>query len=69
MGFNFELSDDQIIKYTKWCDEVIKDVKPDMLGIRETFVFIPCTAGLGVKVVCGQHQLDLTEYDKLNNNK
>lgn len=69
MGVNlkFELSDEQMLKYAKWCDEVLKDIKPDMLGAREAFVFIPCTAGVGVKVIYKNHELDLTEYDKLNN--
>lgn len=63
---SFTLSDDQEEKYNNWKEETLKDIPTDDLGIRESFVFVPCTAGIAVKVVCGEHQLDITEYDKLN---
>lgn len=65
----FTLSEDQVKKYEQWRDETLKDYKSDELGVREAFVFIPCTAGMAVKVVCGKEQLDLTEYDGLGKPK
>jgi hypothetical protein len=65
----FTLSEAQEKKYIDWKDEYLKDVSADRLGVREIFMFIPCTAGIAVKVVCGEHQIDLTEYDKLGTNK
>jgi hypothetical protein len=65
----FTLSEAQEQKYNDWKEEYLKDVSADELGVREIFMFIPCTAGMAVKVVCGEHQIDLTEYDKLNNKK
>ena len=68
MGTNlkFELSDTQMVAYRKWCDEVLKDIPLDSLGSREVFMFMPCSAGIALKVVFNEHELDLTEYDKLN---
>jgi hypothetical protein len=65
----FTLSEAQEKKYIDWKDEYLKDVSADELGVREIFMFIPCSAGIAVKVVCGEHQIDLTEYDKLGTNK
>jgi hypothetical protein len=60
----FKLNKKQVAKYEEWRDVVLKDILLDDLGVREAFVFIPCTTGVAVKVVCGEHQIDLTEYDK-----
>jgi hypothetical protein len=63
----FKLTESQQDKLKKWQEETLKDIKADILGVREIFMFIPCTAGIAVKVVCGPHQLDLTEYENLGN--
>lgn len=64
----FSLSDEQMVTYLDWRDSVLKDIKHDITGIRECFIFIPCSTGVAVKVKCGEHVLDLTEYDLLNKN-
>ena len=62
----FSLSEKQEQKLKQWREETLKDIKPDNLGIRESIVFIPCTAGVAVKAVCGEHYIDLTDYNNLN---
>jgi hypothetical protein len=60
----FKLTKKQVAQYEEWRDNVLKDVLQDELGVREAFVFIPCTIGMAVKVVCGEHQIDLTDYEQ-----
>lgn len=62
----FELSREQFEKYKAWSETILKDIKLDELGVRESFVFIPHSAGMAIKVVCGEHQLDLTDYSDFN---
>jgi hypothetical protein len=65
-NITFSLSDTQKTKYLEWRDTVLKDEKHDITGIRECFIFIPCSTGVAVKVKYGENVLDLTEYDKLS---
>lgn len=61
------LDDEQLEKYEQWRDTILKDIKADKLGVREYFIIIPHTAGTAIKAVCGEHQIDLTNYKTFNN--
>ncbi len=63
----FELNDEQVAKYEKWKKTLTE--KKDFTGIREYFIFAPSTVGFAVKVVCGEKELDLTDYDGMNKKK
>lgn len=62
---SFSLDKDQETMYLQWKEEVLNNIQSDVLGIKEHFLFIPCSAGLAVKVICGKHELDLTNYNNL----
>lgn len=62
---SFTLSEEQEEKLKLWKQEILLNHRPDNLGILESYVFIPHTLGVAVKVVYGEYQLYLTEYDDL----
>lgn len=60
----FKLNKGQQEKYDKWVDEELVDVKLDRLGSRESFIFIPHSRGVAIKVVYDDKELDLTDYSE-----